>query len=176
MFGLFKRKPRLLEPSEPIELKTSIEIDRSAEEIYALLDFGDARNQLRARGNEVRRISDDPVEYRLWYDRMPDHNFLFTVTEAIPGKSYAYAGQIVPPVGRRISSHEAYAIEELSEKSCRLTFVNTITHVAGLTEAELADEVGKSSLAAANSLTKLKIQAEKGVEAVDEFEREMGQR
>ena len=49
MFGLFKRKTNLLDPSEPIELKTSIEIERPAGEIYALLDFDDERNQLRAR-------------------------------------------------------------------------------------------------------------------------------
>ncbi|MCT2558475.1 hypothetical protein N0B51_05730 [Tsuneonella sp. YG55] len=176
MFGLFKRNRAVLVPDVPIELKTSIEIERPADAVYALLDFGDERHQLRARGNEIRVIATDPPEYRLWYDLAPDLNFLFRVTEAVPGRAYAYTASIVPPVGRRLGSHEAYSIEPLTDGRCRLTFVNTVTHVPGLTEAELADEVGKASLAAANSLTKLKLQAERGIEAVESFEREMGQR
>ncbi|ANY20199.1 Polyketide cyclase / dehydrase and lipid transport [Tsuneonella dongtanensis] len=176
MFGLFKRNRPTLLPDEPIEMKVSIEIDRPADEVYALLDFADARHQLRARGNEIREISSNPLEYRLWYDLAPDLNFLFRVTEAVPGHSYAYACSIVPPVGRRLGSHEAYTIEPTGEGSCTLTFVNTITHRPGLTEEELGDEVAKSSVAAADALTKLKIQAEFGVEAVEGYERELGQR
>lgn len=176
MFGLFKRKDPVLVPNEPIELRVAIEIERPADDVYALLDFGDERHQLRARGNEVREIGKDPLEYRLWYDLAPDLNFLFTVTEAEPGRAYAYTAAIVPAVGLRLGSHEAYGIEPLSERSCKLTFVNTVYHVPGLSQDELADEVAKSTLAAANSLTKLKIQAELGVEAVEEYEREMGQR
>ena len=176
MFGMFKRKDPVAVPDEPIELKVAIEIERSAEEVYALLDFSDERHQLRARGNEIREIGTDPLEYRLWYDLAPDLNFLFTVTAADPGRAYAYSATSVPPVGLRLGSHEAYALEPLSGASCKLTFVNTVFHAPGLTQGQLADEVAKSTMAAANSLTKLKIQAEMGVEAVEEFEREMGQR
>jgi hypothetical protein len=176
MFGLFKRNRAVLVPDQPIELKASIEIDRPADEVYALLDFGDERHQLRARGNEIRVIARDPPEYRLWYDLAPDLNFLFRVTEVVPGRTYAYTATIVPPVGRRLGSHEAYTIEPLTDATCKLALVNTVTHVPGLTEAELADELGKSSLAAANSLVKLKIQAEQGVTAVEEYEREIAQR
>lgn len=176
MFGLFKRKDSVLVPDEPIELKVAIEIERSAEDVYALVDFADERHQLRARGNEIREIGRDPLEYRLWYDRAPDLNFLFTVTAAEPGRAYAYSATIVPSIGFRLGSHEGYSIELLSESSCRVTFVNTVIHAPGLTRDQLADEVAKSTMAVANSLTKLKIQAEMGVEAVDEFERELGQR
>ena len=175
MFGLYKSKPVFLAPEEPIELKTTIDIDRSVDEVYALLDFGDERNQMRSRGNKIDCIADDPAEYRLWYDPLPDHNFLFKVTDAVPSRSYAFTGTIVPPIGRRLRSHEAYTLDKLSDGSCRLTIVNSITHVPGLSEDELADEVGKSSLATARSLTKLKIQAEEGVEAVRQFEREIDQ-
>jgi hypothetical protein len=48
--------------------------------------------------------------------------------------------------------------------------------VPGLTQTQLGEEIGKSSNAAATALTKLRIHAEIGVEAVEEFEREMGQR
>ncbi len=176
MFGLFKRDKAQLLPDEPIELKVGIEIARPAAEVYALLDFGDERNQMRARGNIVRRESDRPEVYRLWYDRAPDLNFLFTVTDAVPGARYAFLADIVPPVGRRLGTHECYELEALDDRSCRVTFVNTIRHIPGLTQDELSDEIGKSTLAAANGLTKLKLQAELGVAAVENFEREMRQR
>lgn len=176
MFGLLKRgKPELV-PDEPIELKVGIEIDSPADDVYALLDWGDERNQLRARGNLVRRESSDPHVYRLWYDRAPDLNFLMTVTEAVPGRAYAFLADIVPPVGRRLGSHESYTIEPMGAEGCRVTFVNTIRHIPGMTQKELGDEIGKSTMAAANALTKLKLQAELGVAAVENFEREMGQR
>jgi hypothetical protein len=176
MFGLFKRDKAQLLPDEPIELKVGIEIARPAAEVYALLDFGDERNQMRARGNIVRRESDRPEVYRLWYNRAPDLNFLFTVTDAVPGARYAFLADIVPPVGRRLGTHECYELEALDDGSCRVTFVNTIRHIPGLTQDELSDEIGKSTLAAANGLTKLKLQAELGVAAVESFEREMRQR
>jgi len=176
MFGLFRRDRVDRVPDEPIELKVAIEIDRPADEVYALLDFADERHQLRARGNLVRQVETDPPVYRMWYDLCHDLNFLFAVTEAAPGRAYAYSATIVPPVGRRTGAHEAYAIEPLEDGGCRLTFVNTIHHLPGLTPDELAQEVAVSSEAAARSLVKLKMQAELGVAAVEDFEREIGQR
>jgi len=176
MFGLFKRGEPQLVPDKPIEMKVAVEIDRPADEVYALLDFGDERHQLRARGNLIRQIESDPLSYRLWYDLCPDLNFLLTVTEAAPGRAYAYSATIVPPVGRRTGAHEAYAIEPLDDGGCRLTFVNTIHHVPGLTPDEIADEIAISSQATASSLVKLKMQAELGIEAVENFERELGHR
>ena len=176
MFGLFKRgKPELV-PDEPIELKVAIEIGRPPDEVYALLDWGDERNQLRARGNLVRHEGSSPDVYRLWYDRAPNLNFIMTVTEAVPGRAYAFLADIVPPVGRRLGSHESYTIEPTEAEACRVTFVNTIRHIPGMTQDELSDEIGKSTLAAAYGLTKLKLQAELGVAAVENFEREMKQR
>lgn len=176
MFGMFKRKRADLAPDEPIRIEATIEIDRSAQDVYALLDFADPRNQTVARGNVVKPIGDDPAAFRLWYDLAPDLNFLFTVTEAIPARRYAYSGVIVPPVGRRTGSHEDYTLEPLVESRCAVTFVNTIRHQPGLTHDELAEEVRLSSLAAANGLTKLKLLAEHGVKAVVEFERGQGHR
>lgn len=176
MFGLFKRKGDATVPDEPIQMSVSIEIEKAADDVYALLDFGDERHQLRARGSEIREISGDPRTYRLWYDLTPDMNYLFTVTEAVPGRSYAYSASIVPQIGLRTGSHEAYAIEPISIGSCRLTIVNTINHAPGMNRRQLDAEIAKSSQAVANSLTKLKIQAEQGVEAVEEFERQLGHR
>jgi hypothetical protein len=172
MFGLFKRgKPELL-PDEPIELKVAIEIENSADAVYALLDWGDERNQMRARGNIVRRESEQPEVYRLWYDRAPELNFLMTVTDAVPGRHYAFLADIVPLVGLRIGSHENYMIQPLGDDRCRVTFVNTVHHQPGLNQAQLAQEISMSTMAAATGMTKLKLQAERGAEAVAEFERE----
>lgn len=176
MFGLFKRGSAQPIPEEPIEMKATIEIGRSAADVYALLDFADDRHQLRARGNLIREVERDPLTYRLWYDLAPDHNFLFTVTDAVPDRFYAYEASIVPQIGLRSGSHEAWTIEPLGAEECKVTFVNTIHHVPGLTRAQLGDEIAKSSHAAANALTKLRIHAEIGAEAVEAFERDMRQR
>lgn len=175
MFGLKRRKPELA-PDEPIRMEAKIEISRSAEDIYALLDFADPRNQMVARGNIVKPLGSDPNSFRMWYDLAPDLNFLFTVTDAEPARRYAYSAVIVPSLGRRAGSHEDYAIERLAEDRCEVTFVNTVHHQSGLTLDELAEEIGMSSVAAANGLAKLKLLAEEGVEAVEAFEWELGQR
>jgi hypothetical protein len=177
MFGLFKRGAAAeCAPDDPMELKVAIEIDRPAAEVYALLDWADERNQMRARGNIVRRECVQPEIYRLWYDRAPDLNFLFTVVVAEPGRKYEFRGDIVPPVGRRLGAVESYALEPIGDDCCRVTFANTIHHVPGLTRAEWQDELAKSSSAAAGGLVKLKLQAEQGVAALEDFERELGQR
>lgn len=176
MFGLFKRKTSDAVPDEPIVLKIAIEIEAPAEAVYALLDWGDERNQMVARGNTVRRESTQPEMYRLWYDRAPDLNFLLTVTDAVPARHYAFDALIVPPVGRRTGSHESYTIEPLGNERCQVTFVNTVHHQPGLTQQDLAHEVSMSSMAAASGLAKLKLQAEQGAEAVAELERELDQR
>lgn len=175
MFGLKKRRQELA-PDEPIRMEARIEISRPAEEVYALLDFADPRNQMVARGNIVKPLGSDPNSFRMWYDLAPNLNFLFTVTEAVPARRYAYSAVIVPPVGRRAGSYEDYAIERLDADRCELTFINTVHHQPGLTLDELAEEIGMSSVAAANGLAKLKLLAEEGVEAVEAFEWELGQR
>jgi hypothetical protein len=179
MLGLFRKtaaaEPAGLDPEAPIEIKTSVMIDQSPDEVYALLDFADDRHQMRARGNPVQRIGSDPDEFRAWFDRAPNLNFLFKVDEAVPGHRYAYFARIVPPVGKRIQAREDYRLEAV-DGGCKVTFVNTIQHVPGLTMAELDREVARSTTATLNGLSKLKLQAEKGVEAVFAFEREMGQR
>lgn len=173
MFGWLKRRKAEVAPDEPIVVTISIEIERSARDLYALLDWADERHQLRARGHAVRQESTAPDVFRLWYAPVPDHNFLMTVINAEPGVAYSYRADIVPPIGLRLGSTESYTLEPLDQSRCRLGFVNTIHHVPGITRGQFEQEVALSSLAAARSLTKLKIQAEQGVAAVEEFEREL---
>ncbi|WP_349806685.1 hypothetical protein [Sphingomonas sp. ASV193] len=179
MLGLFKKKPADppgLDPEAPIEIKTSIRIERDPAAIYPLLDFADERHHMKARGNPVKQIGSSPDEFRAWSDRAPNLNFLFQVETAIPGEAYAYFARIVPPVGKRIQSFEAYTLEPIGDGATKLTAKNIIQNQPGLSEAELQVEIARSTQAMMGFLTKLKIHAEEGVDRVIAFEREIGQR
>lgn len=58
MFGLFKRRE---EPAGPFEFSHSIEIERPAAEVYALIDWGDARNAKRALGTRSSKSAARPT-------------------------------------------------------------------------------------------------------------------
>ena len=167
MFGSLKRK---VEPVGPFEFEHSIEIARPAAEIYAMVDFGDPANAKRALGHKVERLGNAPDRYRLWFDLVPDHRFEMTVTEAVPGQSYAFETDIIPSIGRLVSSSERYTVEPLDEGSCRLSLMTTAYFQGGLSEEDMAVEVVMMGMAGQNGLAKLQIQAELGVEAVHAIE------
>ena len=75
-------------------------------------------------------------------------------------------------LGRRTEALEDYILEDLGEGRCKVTFVNSTKHIT-LTEEEYAQEVEMSAMAGASALTKLKLQAEQGADAVAEVETEM---
>ena len=167
MFGLLKRKA---EPIGPFEFEHSIEIEKPAAEIYALVDWADARNAKRALGNKVEQVGSDPDRFRLWLDLVPDHRFEMIVTEAVPGQRYAFECEITPTIGRLFACHEAYTIEPLGEGSCRLNLTVAATFVGGLSDQEIAMEVMMMGMSGQSALAKLQIQAEQGVEAVHAYE------
>lgn len=167
MFGILKRKA---EPFGPCEFEHSIEIERPAAEVYAMVDWADARNAKRALGTKVEQVGSSPDRFRLHLDLVPDHRFEMIVTEAVPARSYAYECEITPPVGRLVSCHEAYAVEPLSDGSCRLELVVSAWFVGGLSAEDMAMEVMMMGTSGQNALAKLKIQAEQGVEAVHAVE------
>jgi|SRR5687767_12739017 hypothetical protein len=167
MFGNLKRKA---EPVGPFEFEHSIEIARSAAEVYSLVDWGDPANAKRALGNKVERVATSPDRYRLWLDLVPDHRFEMIVTKTVPGQSYAYETEITPSIGRLVSSHESYSIEALDGGACRLSLVVTVSFQGGLSEEDLAMEVMMMGMSGENALAKLQIQAEQGVEAVHAIE------
>jgi hypothetical protein len=169
MFGILKRKQNE-EPLGPFEFEHSIEIEKPAAEVYALIDWADPRNAKRALGNKVEQVGADPDRFRLHLDLVPDHRFEMIVTEAEPGQRYAFENEITPPVGRLVSSHETYTIEPLTDSSCRLSLVVAATFVGGMTEQEIAMEVMMMGMSGQNALAKLQIQAEQGVEAVHAIE------
>ena len=102
MFGILKRKA---EPLGPFAFGHSVEIERPAAEVYALLDWADPRNAKRALGNKVEQVGTDPDRYRMQLDMVPGHTFEMIVSEAVPGEVYAFENEITPPVGWLVTSH-----------------------------------------------------------------------
>ena len=168
MFGLFKKRD--VEPFGPCEFEHSIEIERPAAELYAMVDWGDERNAKRALGNKVEQVASSPDRFRLHLDMVPDHRFEMIVTEAVPGQRYAYDCEITPPVGRLVACKEAYTVEPLGEGSCKLGLTVIAWFVGGMSEQDMAMEIMMMGTSGQNAIAKLKIQAEQGVEAVHALE------
>ena len=168
MFDIFKRKT--VEPDGPFEFEHSIEIDRPAAEVYALIDWADRRNAKRTLGNKVEQVGTSPDRFRMTLDLVPGHLFEMIVTEATPSRTYAFENEITPPPGRLASSHETYTLEPLGEESCRLGLVVAAWFTGGLSAETLVSEAIVMSMSCGNALAKLKIQAEDGVEAVHRIE------
>ena len=167
MFGILKRKT---EPLGPFEFEHSVEIEKPAADIYALVDLADPRNAKRALGNKVEQLATAPDRFRMHLDMVPDHRFELIVTEAVPGRSYAFDVEITPSVGRLVSCHEAYSVEPLGDGSCRLGLTVSAWFQGGLSPEDYAMEVMMMGTSGQNALAKLKIQAEQGVEAVHAIE------
>jgi hypothetical protein len=167
MFEILKRK---VEPIGPFQFGHSVAIEKPADEVYALIDWADARNAKRALGNKVEQVSSSPDRYRMTLDLVPDHVFEMIVTDAVPGETYAFANEITPPPGRLVSSHETYSIEPIDDGSCMLTLLVSASFTGGLPEEALAMEVMMMTMSCGNALEKLKVHAEQGVEAVHAIE------
>lgn len=163
MFGLLKPKPV---PEGPIEFAGEVVVERAAEQVYALLDWGDPRNAMRTRGNHVTPVEVEAGRYRMIMAAIPDHVFDISVTEAEPHAGYAFAIMASPRLGRVVTSHERYGLEPLGAAACRLTLLNTVIFVDGMRPTELREEVAMMTVASHNALAKLKLQAERGIEAV----------
>jgi len=165
MFGILKRKE---EPFGPCEFEHSVEIERPAAELYAMIDWADPRNAKRALGNKVEQVG--PDRYRLLLDMLPDLTFEMTVTEAVPGSRYAFDTEITPPVGLLVSSSETYTVEPLGEGACRLGLAVSAWFVGGMSPEDMAMEIMMMGTSGQNALTKLKVHAEEGVDAVHRIE------
>ena len=163
MFDLFNNMP---EPANPLEVSMSVVIDRPATEVYGLVDWGDPRNFRAQMGNRVT-ANGSPERFTLILTEMPEHRFDMVVSEAVPASSYAYSTSIEPKVGRLVKSQESYAMETQGDDQCELTLTLTAHLDEDLDEDELEDEVMMVTVACHNTLQKLKILAEEGVEAVN---------
>lgn len=103
-------------------------------------------------------------------DLVPGHVFEMTVTESVPGHSYAFENEITPAAGQLVGSHEAYRIDAIGDETCRLDLVVSAWFVGELSAKALAREVTIMAMSRENALKKLKVQAEQGVEVVHRIE------
>ena len=167
MFGLFKSK---LAPTGPHTFTAESDVAVSAAEFFALVDFADARHAQRARGARIESADGGGRRFVMKVPRMDDLDFHVDVIESEAPNHYAYAIVIDPLIGRLAASTEAYTIWDVPSGGCRVRFDNAVTFQEGFREKYIIDEFGKVTLATVNSLAKLKMQAEQGVEAVLAFE------
>ncbi len=164
MFGLFKSKTAV--PAGPYAFTLSIEIDRPASEIYALVDWADPRNSKRQLGHEVSSVGGAADRFRMVMTEMPDLLFDMIVSEAVPNSRYTFSTEIFPPVGRLVESQEDYAIKPLADDRCELTLTVMVIFQDNMSEAEFEEEMVRMNISVHNAAQKLKIHAEEGTEAV----------
>jgi uncharacterized protein YndB with AHSA1/START domain len=129
MFGLLKSKPA---PEGPVEFDLAVEVDRPAAEVYPLIDWADPRNAKRELGHRVDGIDGQRDRFRLTMTEMPDHRFDLTVTEVVPGQTYAFTCDIAPRVGRLVSTAERYSFEPIGGERCKLRLTTVATFNNGL--------------------------------------------
>ena len=161
MLGLFKPKPA---PKGPVEIGFSLEIERPAHEVYALVDWADPRNAKRATGNEVRAVEGDPTRFDLIMPMLSDLTFEMRVREAIPYSRYAYECVIRPQYGMLTHSLETYDFEPQGDHRCVVAMLCVASFAEGLSEREYAEEAASMSAGVQSSMHKLKLQAEHGAQ------------
>lgn len=169
MFGLFK--PRLA-PVGPHPFEIEGEIAASAAEVFALIDYADPRNALKARGAMITPVEGPGQRFVMKLPQVPDLDFHIDVIEAEAPNHYAYAIVIDPLVGRMAASTESYTVWDVPGGGCRVRLENAVTFQAGLREKHIQEEFALVTMALLKTIAKLKLQAEQGVEAVLAFEKQ----
>lgn len=165
MFGLFKRQHAA---PEPMQIAAEVEIAKSCEEVYALLDFADERNAKRALGYDVTSVGDN--RWQMTMSNLPELTFLFDITEAVPGNRYAFDCIIEPALPNMIRSSEAYTLEPLGADKCHVTLLNTVELRPDMKKREHAQEVAMLAASTHSALQKFKLQAEHGAAATKAIE------
>jgi hypothetical protein len=170
MFGLFK--PQRL-PEGQYEFAGAIDIDRSAAEVFPLIDLADARYAKRQLGDRVDPVEGAPGTWHIVHGAVPDLLFELTVTDRVADAWIAFNCTVTPHVGRLAVSHELYTLEQLGPDACRLGLVNTVTFAGDLGPSALRQEGMLMTASLDNALAKLKLHAEGGVEALRAAQREL---
>lgn len=163
MFGLFKPT---MAPEGPVEIELSMEIERSAESVYAMIDFGDPRNYKAEVGTITRT---GPKSFDMVLDMLPDLTFPIVELEAVPHRVYEIESVLPEGLGRLHKTVERAEIEPLGPDRCKLTAI-TFAHFHPMKLRYFQGEVAMIATACNNSLAKLKIHAEQGVEVIREIE------
>lgn len=170
MFGFFRPKISSL---CPYVFTDEIVIENAAEQVYALLDWADQRNAMRARGHLINQIEGEAETFLMSLDELRNHVFVMTVTEAVPHSSYAFSIFATPTLGRIAHSHEHYTLTEFDAHRCKINIRNTVIFVDRMPLKHLPEEELKISAGCHNALAKLKIQVEGGATAVEAVSRKL---
>lgn len=167
MFGLFKKK---MAPKEPIELAAVVPIDASPEHFFALVDFADPANAKRELGHEVRWVGEG--QFVLVMNFMPDLEFPISVEKCERPSHYAYSTIMPEGLGNLVRSEEAYQIEPNEDGGCIVVMTMSAQLRPGLTMREYNQETDLLTMALQNSMAKMKLHAEGGIEDVRDYERQ----
>ena len=167
MFGLFKPK---LAPVGPHPFEIEGDIAASAADVFGLIDYADPRNALRARGATITPVEGGGQRFMMKLPQVPDLDFHIDVIESEAPNHYAFAIVIDPLVGRMAASTESFTIWDVPGGGCRVRLENAVTFQDGFREKHVQEEFAMVTMALVNSMRKLKLQAEQGVEAVLAYE------
>ena len=164
MFGLFKPK---MAPDDPAEIEMEAEIERSAEDVYAMVNFADPRHH-KAEVGVITQTGD--ATYEMVLDMLPDLTFTVRELAAVPNRSYSFETPLPPELGARLMmTVESYRIEPLGPGKCKVT-ATTLAHFHPMKLKHYQEEITRIAVACNNSINKLKIHAEQGVETIREIE------
>ena len=165
MFGLFRKKPA---PEGPVAFEFEEEIAVPAQELFRIVDFADEKCWKRDVGT-VDKVGENKFVMRL--DMLPDVDFAIGVLDVEQDTLYSYDCVSDPLMGNLERSIEGYQIDPTGEDSCHVTLVVMAEFREGLSKKEWDGEVQMMAMAVMNSLAKLKLHAEQGVEAIREVEK-----
>ena len=166
MFGWFKPKPA---PEGPVEITLGTDVETSAEEFFARIDFASPRNYKRELGHRVEQTGED--RFLLVMSFMPDLEFHMVVEDNSPPTRYSYFMELPDGAGRLSWTRETYEIEPKDDHSCYARLRVTGEFESGLNMREYKHELEMLTLGCHNALGKVKVHAEGGIEQVREFER-----
>lgn len=154
----------------PIEFDFTVEIERPASEVFPLIDVSDPRFSQVALGNTVKKL--DEKSFELEISELEGHAVRLFVVEYAKDARHASKVTIEPTIGNLVEAVEDYELTPLGDDRCALTLVTKATFSDDLSVEEIAQEVAMMSMAVEEDLTKLKMHAEEGVEAVKAYTQE----
>jgi hypothetical protein len=169
MFDRFRKMfaPEMA-PEGPVTFDFEEEIAASAGHIYGLLDFASEHCAKRELGHSVALVGPGHYCFTMW--QMADLPFDITVSEAVPGKVYAYRAVARKKVGRLVWSDERHEIQPRGDGSCLVRLVVEAQFDEPMPLAEYGEHVARMAHGCASALEKLRLHAEQGAQAVLDYE------
>ncbi|RIV83867.1 hypothetical protein [Aurantiacibacter zhengii] len=154
-------------PEDPVEIEMDAEIERSAQDVYAMVNFADSRHH-KAEVGVITRTGD--ATYEMVVDMLPDLTFTVRELEAVPNRSYSFESPLPTELGARLmKTVESYRIESLGPDRCKVT-ATTLAHFHPMKLKHYQEEITRIAVACNNSINKLKIHAEQGADTIREIE------